>query len=77
MDLYRERLCAAPWLFISTALVIPRTILVLAPINVPVGIVVSIVFYLAIVVALIAVGADHPGDERPSCRPGGRASPSR
>jgi hypothetical protein len=54
MDLYRERLWAAPWLYISTALVIPASILVLAPINLPVGVVVAIVLYLAIVVMLIA-----------------------
>lgn len=53
MDLYRERLWAAPWLYISTALVIPASILVLAPINLPVGIVLAIVLYLAIVVSLI------------------------
>ncbi|MFF1633305.1 DUF3093 domain-containing protein [Leifsonia sp. NPDC058248] len=53
MDLYRERLYAAPWLFISSALVIPITILILAPINLPVGIVIAIVFYAAIVVAFI------------------------
>ncbi|WP_223690759.1 DUF3093 domain-containing protein [Leifsonia poae] len=54
MDLYRERLWAAPWLFISTALVIPASILVFAPISMPVGIVVAIVLYLAIVGMLIA-----------------------
>jgi len=53
MDLYRERLWAAPWLYISTALVIPASILVMAPINLPVGIVLAIVLYLAIVVSLI------------------------
>ncbi|HEY8282067.1 MAG TPA: DUF3093 domain-containing protein [Leifsonia sp.] len=53
MDLYRERLWAAPWLYISTALVIPASILVLAPINLPVGIVLAVVLYLAIVVSLI------------------------
>jgi hypothetical protein len=53
MDLYRERLWAAPWLYISTALVIPASILVLAPIDLAVGVVVAIVLYLAIVVLLI------------------------
>ena len=53
MDLYRERLWATPWLYISTLLVIPAVILVFAPINVVVGIVTAIVFYAAIVVALI------------------------
>jgi hypothetical protein len=54
MDLYRERLWAAPWLFISTALVIPASILVFAPISMAAGIVVAIVLYLAIVAMLIA-----------------------
>ncbi len=54
MDLYRERLWAAPWLFISTALVIPASILVFAPISMAAGIVVAIVLYLAIVGMLIA-----------------------
>lgn len=54
MDLYRERLWAAPWLFISTALVIPASILVFAPISMPAGIIVAIVLYLGIVGMLIA-----------------------
>ncbi|WP_431277424.1 DUF3093 domain-containing protein [Leifsonia poae] len=54
MDLYRERLYPAPWLFIASALILPITTLILAPINLAVGIVVAIVFYLAIVVAFIA-----------------------
>ena len=53
MDLYRERLWATPWLFISTLLVIPAVMLVFAPINFTVGVVLAIVFYLAIAVALI------------------------
>ncbi len=53
MDLYRERLWATPWLFVSTILVIPAVILVFAPINLPFGIVLAIVFYVAIVVALL------------------------
>ncbi|KRC49890.1 hypothetical protein ASE16_14550 [Leifsonia sp. Root227] len=57
MDLYRERLWAAPWLYISTALVIPATILVFAPINMVVGIVLAIVFYLAIVGMIMASAA--------------------
>jgi hypothetical protein len=53
MDLYRERLYAAPWLFIASALIIPITILILAPINLTVGIITAIVFYAAIVVVYI------------------------
>ncbi|WP_158864540.1 DUF3093 domain-containing protein [Leifsonia sp. AG29] len=54
MDLYRERLWATPWLFISTLLVIPAVILVFAPINLAVGIVLGIAFYVAFVVFLLA-----------------------
>jgi hypothetical protein len=57
MDLYRERLWAAPWLFISTALVIPASILVFAPISMVAGIVVAIVLYLGIAGMLIASSA--------------------
>ncbi len=53
MDLYRERLWATPWLFISTLLVIPAVMLVFAPINFTVGVVLAIVFYAAIAVALL------------------------
>ena len=53
MDLYRERLWATPWLFISTLLIIPAVMLVFAPINFTVGVVLAIVFYAAIVVALL------------------------
>ncbi|MCI0155780.1 DUF3093 domain-containing protein [Leifsonia shinshuensis] len=53
MDLYRERLWATPWLFISTILVVPAVLLVFAPINFAVGVVLAIVFYAAIVVALL------------------------
>lgn len=43
---YRERLWPAPWLFISTALVIPASLLVFLPINTTVGIIVAIVLYV-------------------------------
>ncbi|KQO99781.1 DUF3093 domain-containing protein [Leifsonia sp. Leaf264] len=50
---YRERLWPAPWLFISTALVIPASILVLAPISVTAGIITAIVLYGGCVAGLI------------------------
>jgi hypothetical protein len=53
MTNYRERLWPAPWLFLSTALIIPATLLVFVPINFSVGIVAAIVFYLACVGALL------------------------
>jgi len=50
---YRERLWPAAWIFISTALVIPASLLVFLPINQTVGVVVAIVLYLAIVAVLL------------------------
>jgi hypothetical protein len=54
MTNYRERLWPAPWLFISTALVIPASLLVFLPISTTAGVVVAIVLYAACVGALIA-----------------------
>ena len=53
MTHYRERLWPAPWLFISTALVIPASLLVFLPINTTVGVVVAIVLYLGCVGLLL------------------------
>lgn len=54
---YRERLWPAPWVFISTALVIPASLLVFLPISLPVGIGVAIGLYAAIVLVLIGTTA--------------------
>ena len=53
MTNYRERLWPAPWLFLSTALVIPASLLVFLPIDATAGVVVAIVLYAACVGALI------------------------
>jgi hypothetical protein len=53
MPAYRERLWPAAWLFISTALVIPASILILAPISLPAGIVTAVVLYAGVVAALL------------------------
>jgi hypothetical protein len=53
MTVYRERLWAAPWLFVATALVIPASIIVFAPINMIAGIVCAVVLYAGCVVGLI------------------------
>ena len=53
MTIYRERLWPAPWLFLSTALVIPASLLVFVPIDVTVGAVVAVVLYLACVGGLL------------------------
>ena len=53
VTIYRERLWPAPWLFISTALVIPASLLVFLPINQTVGVIVAIVLYLGCVGLLL------------------------
>lgn len=53
MTLYREKLWPAAWLYISTALVMPASLLVFLPINGTVGVVVAIVLYAGCVIALI------------------------
>jgi hypothetical protein len=54
MTSYRERLWPALWLYISTALVIPASLLVFLPINQSVGVIVAIVLYAGCIVLLIA-----------------------
>lgn len=53
MQLYRERLWPSAWVFISTALVVPASLLVFLPINAVAGVVVAIVLYAGTVVILI------------------------
>lgn len=50
---YRERLWPAWWVFVSTALVMPASLLVFLPISVPAGIATALVLYGAIVVVLL------------------------
>jgi hypothetical protein len=56
MTRYRERLWPAPWLLIASALVIPASMLVLAPISMLAGIVTAILLYGGCL-ALFLVGA--------------------
>lgn len=56
MTTYRERLWASPWVFISTALVIPASMLVFLPINPIAGPVVAVILY-AVVVVLLVIGS--------------------
>lgn len=51
---YRERLWPAWWVFLSTALVIPASLLVFLPISLPAGIISAGVLYAAVVVVLLA-----------------------
>jgi hypothetical protein len=75
MPLFRERLYAAPWLFVATALIIPATLAVFWPINRVVGIVLAIVLY-AIIVALL-VGFSPVLEVTPDEFRAGRASVER
>ena len=52
--LYRERIWPTPWVFVSTALVIPASLLVFLPINFFAGVIIAIVLYGAIVMVLVA-----------------------
>lgn len=54
MTLYREKVHAAPWVFVSTALVIPASLIVFLPINAWVGVGVAVGLYGLIVAALVA-----------------------
>ncbi len=51
---YRESLTPAPWVFLSTALVMPASLLVFLPISLTAGILVAVGLYAAIVILLIA-----------------------
>lgn len=50
---YRERLWPAWWVFLSTALVVPASLLVFLPISVPAGIATAVVVYGAILAVLV------------------------
>lgn len=54
MTIYREKVHAAVWVYASTALVIPASLIVFLPINVWVGIGVALTLYGLIVLALVA-----------------------
>lgn len=54
MQLYRERLWPSPWVFFSTALVIPASLLVFLPINFSAGVITAIVLYSSCIVILIS-----------------------
>ena len=53
MTIYRERLWASPLVFLSTALIIPASLVVFLPINPTAGVIVAILLYLAVVGALV------------------------
>ena len=49
---YREKLWPTPWIYIATLLLVPASILVLAPVSLPAGIATGITLYLAAVGSL-------------------------
>ena len=49
---YREKLWPTPWIYIASVLLIPASILVLAPVSMPAGIVTGVMLYLAVVGSL-------------------------
>jgi hypothetical protein len=51
---YRERLWPTPWIYVASLLFIPASILVLAPVSLPAGIVTGVLIYTAVVVSLSA-----------------------
>ena len=51
---YRERLWPTPWIYVASLLFIPASILVLAPVSLPAGIVTGVLIYAAVVVSLSA-----------------------
>lgn len=51
--IYSERLLPGPWPFITTALVIPASLLVFLPINTTLGVICAAILYTACVVLLI------------------------
>ena len=51
---YRERLWPGPWIFVSTALIIPACLLVFLPINQTIGVIVALAAY-AVIVALLLI----------------------
>ena len=53
MPAYHERLWPSVWLFVATALVIPASILVLAPISLIAGVITAVVLYAGCVVGLL------------------------
>jgi hypothetical protein len=53
MTLFRERLYAAPWLFVACALIMPATLAIFWPINLTVGWILAIALYAVIVALLV------------------------
>ena len=46
---YREKLWPTPWIYVASLLLIPASILVLAPVSMPAGIATGVILYVAVV----------------------------
>lgn len=55
MTLFREVLRPSSWMYLVATFMIPTTILVFAPFNLPLGIILSIVVYFAIVIPMFVL----------------------
>lgn len=49
---YREKLWPTPWIYTASLLLVPASILVLAPVSLPAGIATGIILYLAVIGSL-------------------------
>jgi hypothetical protein len=52
MPEYREKLWPTPWIYVASLLLVPASILVLAPVSLPAGIATGIILYLAVIASL-------------------------
>jgi len=55
MTVYRERLAPSFWIYLATALVIPASLLVFAPINIYAGIICALVLFVGSVALLVGL----------------------
>ncbi len=49
---YREKLWPTPWIYLASLLLVPASILVLAPVSMPAGIATGVILYVAVIAAL-------------------------
>jgi hypothetical protein len=54
---YRERLWPTPWIYLISLLLIPSSILVLAPVSVPAGVLTGLLMYIAVAGSLTLTAA--------------------
>jgi hypothetical protein len=81
---YREKLWPTPWIYIATLLLVPASILVLAPVSLPAGIATGVILYLAAVGSLsltapvieVTEGMLHAGRAEISLAQTGEAVPA-